>query len=618
MDIKATGQGSEYEFEAIPFNHSAYDVSTCSTPANFEIQAGTVGEFFGTEDDPEGGVTKSTFNSGPAVSLLGQRGSAGNGSIKVRYGARSYAGAWNAWQLELKQNGMIGAADTYLFKFYDKIETSKFREIAKKQIINQARVMPHADDKPQISKAIKQGVTSTSIGDDTTARIFTVGAGTSVDSMINYVVRNSVYIQGQIESPVDKGSDSSKWKREDVPLKWFKIVPTVELTGYDSKRKDFARTITYHVLPFLVHDAKAPQAPRAPVPDKKISKEYNYLYTGKNVDILNFDIQFNALYYTAITAYGDRVNTTQRSTSDHESKENSVAAQEAIASKDDDVIIPGVQPRSSDAGAKQGYETDEVGVAVKDTQNSLYTNAGADMLTLDLKIYGDPVFIKQDDVFYPPGTYVSATVDTGDEEDSGINASLTANGSIITDNGEIYVRVNMESKTDIDEETGLMKYYGDDGNSKRSSSVFSGLYRVLMVKSDFSDGQFTQVLTLVRLPRQPALADKKPSPAERVKKPPTVSEQLAAYETDIFEDDEILDLDRPGNNLDQPAPPELQEPAVILTPKIDPGLNNVLKKGKTESFDTNSIQKQAPSDFKKDTTSSPDTFFDADGNIQSR
>jgi hypothetical protein len=50
----------------------------------------------------------------------------------------------------------------------------------------------------------------------------------------------------------------------------------------------------------------------------------------------------------------------------------------------------------------------------------------------------------------------------------------------------------------------------------------------------------------------------------------------------------------------------------------DPGLNNVLKKGKTESFDTNSIQKQAPSDFKKDTTSIPDTFFDADGNIQSR
>jgi hypothetical protein len=67
------------------------------------------------------------------------------------------------------------------------------------------------------------------------------------------------------------------------------------------------------------------------------------------------------------------------------------------------------------------------------------------------------------------------------------------------DSGEIYVQLLFRTPTDIDETTGLMKF---DPNYKHS--VFSGLYKVLTVTSHFSNGQFTQDLEMVRLPRQTA------------------------------------------------------------------------------------------------------------------
>ena len=67
------------------------------------------------------------------------------------------------------------------------------------------------------------------------------------------------------------------------------------------------------------------------------------------------------------------------------------------------------------------------------------------------------------------------------------------------DGGGIYTQVLFRTPTDIDETTGLMKF---DPNYKHS--VFSGLYQVIKVVSHFSNGQFTQDVEMIRLPRQVA------------------------------------------------------------------------------------------------------------------
>jgi hypothetical protein len=74
------------------------------------------------------------------------------------------------------------------------------------------------------------------------------------------------------------------------------------------------------------------------------------------------------------------------------------------------------------------------------------------------------------------------------------------------DQGELYVQVTVKSPSDIDEATGLMKF-----DSKYSTSLFSGMYRILTVESTFSGGKFEQTLDVVRLPRQTSLEPNYPS-----------------------------------------------------------------------------------------------------------
>ena len=125
-------------------------------------------------------------------------------------------------------------------------------------------------------------------------------------------------------------------------------------------------------------------------------------------------------------------------------------------------------------------------VAVADLEDSLMTLSQADMLNVQLTIVGDPQFIKQDDVYYSVLQSVGAS-----------DPRLTPNGSLRTDYSEIYVSLLFKTPIDIDEDTGMMKF-----NDNYRTSVFSGLFKVLTVESSFKQGQFIQVLNLIRLPYQ--------------------------------------------------------------------------------------------------------------------
>lgn len=119
----------------------------------------------------------------------------------------------------------------------------------------------------------------------------------------------------------------------------------------------------------------------------------------------------------------------------------------------------------------------------------------ADMVGVKMRIIGDPDYIKQDDVFYQGNQTKTENV-LNSQVDPRL---LPGNGSLIMDDGGVYIQVLFKIPKDIDDSTGFMKY--DEGNR---NSVFSGLYLVVAVTSTFSQGAFTQELELTRLPRQVA------------------------------------------------------------------------------------------------------------------
>lgn len=451
MNIKASVKGSEYQINAVPYNHSAFEQTVISTPASFEISSGSVSEFF--------------------------QGSTGN--------KPSFSDAMNGWQQDLVKNNKIGVADTYTFDIDPSISQSSTASFGSTS--PQDTVMGN----PTNSNSIRQSNLGTASKDyNPNQKTFGVNAGTSIDKVIDNVVRNSEYIQNQMVIP--DGMDpqtyiQQKIQNENKPLNWYKIVPTITLGEYDPIRKVNAKNIVYSVKPYTIYNVKSDVAPQGKA--SQFVKEYNYIYTGKNDDVLDFDINFNTLYYTAQTAYRGAVSNifkTANSTDENFKNKNTDAYQGATQNSNS-VMPMVVKPIVYNAKARAtGGIINSKNVAVADLEDSLMTLSAADMLSVQLKIIGDPQFIKQDDCFYSP----LQAMDT-------LDPRLTTNNSLRTDYGEIYVRLMFRTPVDIDESTGLMKF-----NDRYSTSVFSGIYRVLTVASEFKQGQFTQTLNLIRLPYQ--------------------------------------------------------------------------------------------------------------------
>ena len=327
-------------------------------------------------------------------------------------------------------------------------------------------------------------------------RVFAINTGTSIDQVIAFAMRHTQYLQGQVKPVSEFNGDDTAYKKyldeqAKVPLKWYKVVPTVKLGEYNIPQETWTREITYHILPYTVYNTKTREGPQGTWTEP--TKLHNYWYTGKNNDVLDFNIEFNALYYTAVTAYRENLSKTQNLLEDE-----TINAKLTKESRDANAIMPlgkKTVVNNSQHQSTGGAVTVQA-IALADIESSLYTTAGGDMLQAKLKIIGDPQYIKQDDVFYPPEmTTLSEQVDG-----TGIEPRLIANGSLRMDQGEIYIQITVKSPSDIDESTGMMKF-----DSKYSTSLFSGMYRILTVESTFTGGKFEQTLDVVRLPRQTSL-----------------------------------------------------------------------------------------------------------------
>lgn len=519
MDIKASNKGAEYKIEACPYNHTAYNVATLATPAHFEVVAGSVASFFqSTESEsfiaesknqreelskrgitvgPDGLARGSTGEVVP-LTAVDQR-TANIISADPVYKVKSYGSAYNAYYNDLLNTKKIKVADKIFFKFAPELAEAKFKLGKNLSALN----TPMAEASAELS--VRAGKTdAANAGLDYSTAIFSINRGTSIEAVINYVIRNSNYIQDQLTVADDFGADADAYfakknGKKDEPLKWFKIIPQVVLVEYDSIRKVWGREITYNVIPYEVWNTKIAAAPQGTW--KYPVKKYNYFYTGKNIDVLDFNIEFNALYYTAVTAYKRHIASIYGLT-DYETKDSKPGNYQGIDDPNNAVQPMKETPIVLDSQARAtGANYTPTSAAAVDVQQSLYVTAGGDMLQGSLQIIGDPHFIKQDDVFYPPFNVIDSMSGKTAVEPQTSDPRLIADGSLRMDNKEVYIEVTFKTPVDVSETTGLV----DFGAEYQQTSMFSGMYRVLTVKNKFSGGKFEQSLDIVRLPRQTSL-----------------------------------------------------------------------------------------------------------------
>lgn len=481
MEISVTSHGSEYVCQSVPYAHSAHNQSTQQTPANFEITARTIKEFFaaataapvatgqqGQRDAPD--TTKKSTTAGPTTS--------------------SYADALNQWQQQLVADKNQEVADEYDFVFDD--------VIGKATMVEEHKLPPRNTmmaTQAQAGAIAKADVVNAKGEDNVHAAIsfevktYSINSGTTIESVLTNTIKNSSYVLDQIANPSDfngKEADYIKAKQaiSKEPFKWFKICPKVTLTKYDTIRKAYARKIVYYIKAFAITNLKVDFAP-GKVADTPL-KVYDYTYTGKNTDILSLDLKFNSAVFTKLTNNPNK--TLLRTGAADQTGSSSVHNANNETMKSDEMApIKVITTVGDQQNVATGGVTTGAAVTAADVSQSVLADSGGDMASIEMKIVGDPLFIKQDDVFYPPTVDSPATLGV-----------LTENNSIKTDDGQIHVQLTVNTPVDRDVTTGLMKY-----DSKFPKSSFSGMYFVSTVDTDFEKGLFTQVLHMVRLPKQP-------------------------------------------------------------------------------------------------------------------
>ena len=481
--------GSRYQVEAIPFNHQAFSDSATTLYNDIKLTSGEVG----TVEEA------------------------------LRTGENSLVAALNKIEKGLVDAGKISVADVYDIQFpssADEFATFDFSSSVGSNSATSNPLKPEektvggktVSDLPPteaniIGKA-SYGFDQTDGGnfpfaketaqrDDQTgivkvdnvtidpkARTFQFSQGQSIVNIITTMILNSEYVFKALQ-PENK---------KDGLVRHFMIDIQTEFLDFDVKTGEYAMKTTYRVVPYFVHESvfMNPNAtpPGYPEIEKKISKAYNYIYTGENTDILKFDVEINNLFFvgmrptaearSATSVNNDASGVAERSqTNSRTGVGNSPAAQLSNVGRPRSFYDPDLVKEQHSGG--QGYDSIENQVA-KNFHNAFIKGSSADLVKVQLDILGDPYWL----IDHGIANHFATTSNDTDQ--------ITNEGSMNYTKGTVYIYIRFKTPADVNEVSGLYRY-----PQTVTDSPFSGIYRVVKCSNTFANGTFTQSLECLRM-----------------------------------------------------------------------------------------------------------------------
>jgi hypothetical protein len=306
---------------------------------------------------------------------------------------------------------------------------------------------------------------------------------TDVMNSINQVILQSNYAQQALKGNMIDDKGFLPWWR--IETQFYQISDDSNLAKTGQKPK----IVVYRVVPYKVHSGKFMPA-NVPAPGfeelkKQAIKEYNYIYTGKNLDVLDFDITIQNSFFQKFAADGG--NNSQ-----------DIKMQAEQGSQDaTDTELPPLDGEKTVVTGSTGSKTLPVGLQTSTdklggggSENSATRRArqfhealseGADMIEVDMKIMGDPYYLGDSGM----GNY-TAKNETGYD-------NINNDGAIDYQSSEVDIIVNFKTPVDINQSAGMYDFASD-----KLLLNFSGLYKVQTCSTNFSSGKFTQTLHLLR------------------------------------------------------------------------------------------------------------------------
>jgi len=271
-------------------------------------------------------------------------------------------------------------------------------------------------------------------------------------------------------------------------IDWFEIKTSVETRTdeYDYIRKCHPKNIIYKAIPKKIHVLKfiRPGISLGNINwEKMVQKEYNYIYTGDNLDVQGMRINYKAAYYQRNIKPFDKDAKEEGTYRDFENNLTLAFTSHTL----DEAGLPLMQEPSTIKSSGSVGPDSPKGQQFYD----YLTNPDADMVNVELDILGDPIYICQDQ-FLPIKENRKTNTSGGTEVSRVFN-------SFNSEYAQPIIQLNFRMPDDINTDTGLSF---EANRSREENIVFNGIYQLTKVDSRIDNGQFTQTLNLVRLNNQ--------------------------------------------------------------------------------------------------------------------
>ena len=289
--------------------------------------------------------------------------------------------------------------------------------------------------------------------------------------------------------------------KDNAFVPWFKIKTSVEThygngkDNYDTINKMHRKTVTYKIIPHwipVLRFIRPGMFAKAGTMRNAVKKQYNYIYTGKNVDVQSLRINYKTAFFqrnvVEVGKAGDQVfpkafDRVTRLFPQEDTVDKDVTELRSYPSiiKGRNILQKGAEDRGVEGRKQEFFD--------------YLTNPQVDMMRIELEILGDPAYICQDQ-FIPLNA-------NGGQSSSKTKRISGLSGSFNVDNYSPLIELIYSLPDDIDEKREGLMFRGTE--VPEQNLFFAGVYQVVKVESSFANGQFIQTLTCVRLNNQSGL-----------------------------------------------------------------------------------------------------------------
>jgi hypothetical protein len=503
VEVELTERGTHYKCGAVPYNELGFANLDNKLNQTIQIEGASVGD-----------ILKNFM-----VELSQQRDKAAAESKQTVKGADTYAIVFPSW--------VDGKGFDETIPNRTLIESSFAVNLKDKKIFSFGNLSD--TDKPNAykidSRVIAASTSSTATSffarlSPTSDSVVSFSAGSNIDECIAAVIVDSDYTRNLLKNIA---SLIDAYGMVDYFL--IKLEITNQQIINDQSKMPY-RNFKYVVTPYKVHYTSLSMYTDQKFDVDKYKYQavrvYNYLYTGKNVDLVSFKLNFNTLFYEAIgNALGnnDRVPAATAGSNDDGVQPATVTKNTTI---DQQSSVPVAGQRVDSALTEKsnlekptaGQQQDDPYWVMSRAMHNAIIDSRTSLITGEVDLIGDPFYL--------------ATGGIGNYNPTSLALNQNDDGSVNRDYGQVLILINFRNPVDIQPvdntgEGGLTIFIPQQVS-------FSGIYQVLTVVSTFKDGAFKQRLSVLRKPQTDAtgVVSQNPITSPALTNTPDSSAQVSA------------------------------------------------------------------------------------------